>query len=334
MYLSASVPLTEAISSIKTQCVSKSERATISGWLDMVEEGQSLSRAISGSRIAIVSAATISNIRLGEETGELARVIKNRSEQIKEEILLRKKVVGALIYPGIIFLGTLVLVTCLLVFVFPKIVPIFKTLKTDLPVSTRLLIFVSQALIENWLEIILTLVSVIASIAVVFRSSKKARDLFEQLLFRVPVLGKIVKSNIQCSIFSYLHLLTNNGGQIEESLKTVSEITKSSSYKKLLVDHYEEISAGKKLSELISQNPKHYSVFVPSIISVGESTGNLSGSFKDLAQVLREDLDGKLKFFTTALEPVLMITMSLIVGFVAISIILPIYGITSNFQNV
>lgn len=333
LYLSANLPLLDALVLIAQQAKKKKEKQTILRWCESVESGQPLDLIFSRSSI-MVSRISISAAGLGERSGSLSVCLLEASRQIKNSLEIRKKIVSAVAYPSMVLGGTIVLVVSLLVFVFPKIIPLFETLKVSLPLSTRILIWLSHFLSHYWVFVITIPLGLVFASVCLSRFFERYRKAWQKIVLRVPFVGHIVKLKILSSIFNSLQVLIQGGEHLDGALTHISEYVNSHEYQKTLTKLSEDIREGKILSEAIVAHGFLFPHYVASILSVGERTANMEGSFKHISEIVKEDINNKLKILTVAIEPTLMISMSGLIGFIALSIILPIYGITSHFQHV
>lgn len=331
MYLNAGLSLTESVQIIEEQSSKKLKEALIM-WRIGIEEGKPITAAIDASNIKITDLTRIT-ITLGERTGTLADSLRIASEQLENQIATRKKIASVLAYPALVFLGTLGLVLGLLLFVFPKIIPLFVTLKVSLPLSTRILISTTSIIQTQWLLLCISMWLLIGFFFLVPRVSflKKISDF---IYLRIPFVGGIIKARLVSQVFDSVAALMSAGESLPASLMEVSKMIKNHEYQRVILQAGSAIEQGKALSEFLREYKRFFPLFVPNIVSVGERTGNIEPVIRNIADLLKTELDDKLRVVTAAIEPVVMIVMSVLIGFIAISIILPIYGITSHFQNV
>ncbi len=343
LYISAHIPLVEALGMLSEQTPNEIKRKTFVRWQFLVSEGRPLATACivkKGKKLEkedeslSVSRVFLYACELGERSGSLATALKNTYEQIEKSIAIKKKITGAVAYPTAILCGTVLLVTGLMMFVFPKIIPLFETLKVSLPWSTKLLISMSRFLTEYWWLILSFVVFAPVTVAVSIKSSLLVRNLFQKILLRIPIVGQVVKTKIIVTIFDSLFALTRGGEQLSEALSVVVATTSYIQYKFVLTEAAEIVVQGKSLAEFFKQKQFLFPSYIFGIIAVGERTGNLENSLQSISEIAKEDLEDRLRILTAALEPILMVAMSLVIGFIAISIILPIYGITNHFQSV
>lgn len=333
LYLSAQLSILEALQLVGNQMSKRLEKKAVADWCRLIEHGQTLSQAFSLSGAVKLSSGSVSAVRFGEQSAQLPVVLSQASIRLKKAIELRKKVSAALIYPLLILTGTLFLTAGLLVFVFPRITPVFDTLKIDLPASTRMLIWLSRVFADRWWQIILLILVVVLGFSLSVKFIRGFRTRLESLLLRLPIAGRMIRARFAFNIFDSLSLLIRGGASLETALAQVAEAMRFIVYKEIMFSAGEAVTIGKPLSGFLKKQKSAFAGYVGEIVFVGERTGNLMNSFDDVANIAKNELEDELRKLVIFLEPALMILMTLLVGFVAISIILPIYGATSHFQG-
>ena len=219
----------------------------------------------------------------------------------------------------------------LTVFFFPKVVPVLKSVNYQLPWTTRFLIFISDTLRTNGLIVSLIFVLIIIGIYLLLRI-KKVRYWFDNIILSIPILKNLVQTYNATNITRTLGLLQNSGVSIVRAFQITSSTTVNLMYKKELIGISEEILKGEKISAHMSKKPKLFPVVMSQMIEVGESTGKLSETFLYISDIYEEEMDDMTKNLSTVVEPLLLIFMGVLVGFIAISIITPIYGITQHLN--
>lgn len=337
MYVKAGLSLPEALNILEGQFKSKRYIQTILAWRMVVENGRTLAQAFEvsdmyKSNLLSVSEVTRLAVGLGDKSGSLGDSLLRASHNLNKKIALRKRIVNASAYPAAILVGTLGLVFGLIVFIFPKIIPLFESLKVTLPISTRIIIGLSR-LVSGYWHVALIFLFVLGFVSFFLKRFSFCRQWVQYLMLRLPLVGKIIRLRQVSGIFDSLETLVGGGEQLSEALKTISRISQFYEYKNFLIAANEEVSQGRSFALFIENNKKLFPPYISSLVSTGERTANIEHAISDTAEIVQSELDDLLKALTVIIEPALMVSMSLIIGFIALSIILPIYGITSHFQN-
>lgn len=328
----AHIPLEASLTTLLEQAKSKSSKKIFEIVLDRVKSGQGLSAALSEAHKSF-RGSLWSIVRVGEESGTLSASLTQLLIILEKGIAARSKVLQALLYPVVIGCGTFLLIGFLILYIFPKITPIFSSLKVPLPLATKVLIFTSTFLRTNFLWILLFGVFFVATIFTIIRFSERVHFEGSRIILKIPFLGFLIQSYFLARISMLLGILLGSHMKVNEAIELVSNSLHFPAYKKFLTDAVQVVSRGSTLSEICAKNPHLFPALFTNMIAVGEMSGSFSEVLGDLASIYESELEGSVKTFTQMIEPCLMVFMSVVVGFVAISIITPLYNITSNLQH-
>jgi type IV pilus assembly protein PilC len=331
MILRAGMPIMEGLHMLGSETRTRSSAYIFESLTVDVSSGQPLSTGLSKFH-HIFGEFCINIVKVGEASGTLQENLDYVAEELKKKQTLKRKVIGALVYPAVIIVATIGIAVMLTVYIFPKIIPIFESVKASLPLSTRILIALSNFL-GNWG---LWLLGLLAALCVAFfflmRTVPKFHLWMDILLLHTPFLGKLSQDYNLANSTRTLSLLLKSDLGVIRSMELVAASTRNHAYRRALYEAVEQIIRGKKISEQFQNSPELFPPLMTQMILVGESTGNLSTALMFLSDMYEEEIDDLTKNLTTILEPILMISMGLIVGFIAISIITPIYSITQSLN--
>lgn len=324
----AGLPLLESLKLLKKESPSRAMAKILDQVISDVSNGQFLSASLDRFR-GVFGNLFINIIRVGESTGILPENLNYLADELKKKQALKRKVVGALMYPAVIVSATFGITGLLTVFIFPKILPVFESLKVDLPLSTRILIGASHLLTNYGGWVALATVASLIALWFLLRI-RILRYYFHRIILVLPIFGKMARDVNLANFCRTLGLTLKSGVQVVEAIGITSESLSNLVYKKQLTQAAEEVRKGEALSPFFAKHKKLFPVMVTQMISVGESSGNLSESLLYLSDFYEQEVTESTGNLSTVLEPVLMVVMGVVVGFVAISIITPIYEITSS----
>jgi type II secretory pathway component PulF len=263
-------------------------------------------------------------IKLGEESGQLANVSEHLHYLFLSQYEFKKKINSALIYPAMIIITALFVFLSFFTFLLPKITQLFTRLEIKLPLVTRILVWLINFFQKNFPFIFLVVIILIVSY---FLLSKKReiKKIFSSIDLSLPIVGKILRE-INLSHFSKnLGLLLKSGMPIERALILSAEITQDEVYKERIKKILEMVRKGEKLSTSMESFPKEFPKNFTKIIAAGERSGNLVESLEYLSSFYEAELERDTKDLTIAFEPLLLVIIGLLVAFVALAIISPIY---------
>ena len=270
----------------------------------------------------------VNMVAVGEQGGTLSKNLNLLSVQQQKSYELKNKIKSAAMYPTIILLAIFGLIAVISVFVLPKITGFFTTLKVELPMTTRILIAVSNFFSDYW-YIVLGVVMVILIALRVMARIPVTRFVLHGIILRLPIIGSISK-NMNLALFCRtLSSLLNSGIPIDNALQIVSQTLTNDVYKREVTKIYHSILKGTSLADSI-KNKDLFPSIVGRMSKVGERSGNLSEVLDYLADFYELEVDTTTKNLSTMLEPILLTFIGLVVAFVAMSIINPIYDLTSK----
>ncbi len=327
--INAEVPIVESLGVLRAQTKSKEKAAILDQVIADVSSGQFLSTSLQ-KHTRVFSDFFINLIRVGESSGTLGVSLSYVADELKKKQALKMKVIGALLYPACVAVGTAGVTILLIMYIFPKILPVFTSLQIALPLSTRILVWVSNFLSNFGL---LLLLLGVAAIAAFFFAQQK----WQQVRWRVAtgVLGIPLVKNLVCSynvtnFCRTLGLLLLSGMRLSEALLVTADVTKNVVYKRMCLQLAQSIQRGESVSQGLVRYHKIFPDMARHIIAIGERTGTLASSLAYVSDMQESEVDEQTKQLSSAVEPVLMVMMGLVVGFVAIAVITPMYEITSR----
>jgi type IV pilus assembly protein PilC len=220
-----------------------------------------------------------------------------------------------------------------MVYLFPKIMPIFTSLHSKLPLSTKIVIALSTFFQQwGWLVVVLIILAIIAYV-VVMKRSVAMRFRRDEALLRMPVIGTMVQSYNCANGCRTIGLLLKSGITLSEALPITADTTRNLAYRARYRELGDAVIRGEALSQHFLTNRAYFPDMIGHLVAVGERSGSLSNTLVYLSELYDTEVDDFTKNLSTLIEPALMVFMGIIIGFIAISIITPIYGITQNLHG-
>ncbi len=323
--LEAGLPLTRALSVIERQARKKRFKAIIKKLNDDISKGDSLSLAMSKSPQAF-SAMFVSMVKAGEESGGLAKALRAVGNQTERAYLLTKKIRGAMMYPGVIFSLMVVIGVLMMIFVVPTLTAVFKSVNVQLPLSTRIIIGMSDFLKNHFLIAFLGVLIIAAGVISWARTTAGNRVITAGLL-RLPFVGSVMKETNSARTGRTLSSLISAGVDFLIAIRITSDVVQNVFYKEVLKKAEQNVEKGKPISEVFLAEEKLYPAFVGEMASIGEETGRLGEMFENVATYYENEVEQRTKDMSTVIEPVLMVVIGIAVGIFAISMLSPIYSL-------
>jgi type IV pilus assembly protein PilC len=323
--IEAGLPLTRALSVIQRQSRSVKLKEVTVALSENINRGGSLSTAMS-EHPETFSQLFISMVKSGEESGSLTKSLKAVGSQLEKSYLLTKKIRGAMLYPAIVISIMILIGIAMLIYVVPTLTATFKDLNITLPLSTRSIIFVSEFLKNHYLLSFLLFAFVVGG-TIWFKRSVKGKRFFDTVYLHLPIISQIVKEVNSARTARTLSALLSAGVDFLVAIRITGEVVQNSYYKAVLKTAEANVEKGKPISEVFIAEGKLYPVFVGEMVSIGEETGKISEMLENVAVFYEEEVEQKTKDMSTIIEPVLMVFIGIAVGFFAVSMLQPIYGL-------
>lgn len=323
--VTAGLPVTRSLAVMGKQAKSKALTALFVGLESDVNHGVTLSDALS-KRPKIFSALFVSMVKAGEESGSVAESLKMVASQMEKSHQLVKKVRGAMIYPAVIIFVMILLAVILLIFMVPTLTATFEGLGVALPLSTRIVIFLSNFMINNvWLLLVVVIIAVVGALG--FWRSSTGRRLFDRISINLPLIGTMIREVQVARTARTLSSLLSACVEIVVALEVTSAVLQNHLYKQALDEAHVVIQKGETLSSVFGRYSLLYPVFVEEMAAVGEETGKIAEMLSGVADFYENEVDQKTKDLSTIIEPVLMIIIGAGVGVFAISMLAPTYSL-------
>jgi type IV pilus assembly protein PilC len=325
--INAGLSLVDALSIILQQTKDINQKIVVSKIADYIKSGSSLSAAMADMPNSFPN-YYVSLIKAGESSGKLDDVFLRLAENLEKSREFRGKVSGALVYPLIIIIGIVVVAFIMMTFVLPKLLEMYKSFDVDLPMTTQIIISLSNFMAKFWPLIILGVFALSIMIRTILKKPKFRRVL-DFYLIKLPVFGGIIQKSILVETTRTLAILVKSGVPLLEGLTIVKRTTNNLVYRDALEDVYNDVEKGQSLGESLASSSLFPSIFVQ-MTSVGERTGKLDETLMRLSRYFQLESELAIKTATTLIEPAILVILGLAVGFLVTSIITPIYNLTSS----
>jgi type II secretory pathway component PulF len=328
--LSARIPLADALHMIGHSMTETTKQGIVRGIHLQVNEGVSFSKAILNSK-NIVPSSMVCLLEIGEECGTLAENLSHIAGELAKKKEFRKKLIGSLIYPACILVFALCITLFLVLYIVPKIMPAFLGMKVALPSSTRALMLIVSTIKSHYIVILLCIVLCALCLWKLW-NTLRMKHWRDRIILRLPYIRALCVSYHSMSLSRILRTMLISGIDLPKALLFAAEVTSHSVYRSILSRASIEVYKGKKLCES-TKDAKTFPALFTQMIEVGEITGTLRESFGYISEMYESEFNSSIKSLTQLIEPMVMVVLGLVVGFVTISIISPIYAITQTIGS-
>lgn len=322
--IDSGVNILNALNIVSNQTSNKRLSMVLSDVSGRIKDGKSLSDSLAAFP-ALFPNFYCAMVRVGEASGGLNVTLKRLAEFLEADEEFKDTLRAGMIYPFFIFTVSALTVVVLLVFVIPRLVVMFQDMGQMLPLPTRILIAVSDAARNYWWLFLSACAVAVFLVGRLYKSAK-GRLSIDRLKLKMLLFGPIVLKSEIARFCRTLSLLLSSGVAITPALDITISVIDNQVIKAETAKFKEKINSGASLSQGF-RDSKIFPEFVVNILSIGEETGSLDTALMRIAQDYERDTDRTLKGLTRLLEPVIILIMGLIVGFIVLSMLLPIFEI-------
>lgn len=319
------VPIVESLRSISKQTNKKKFKDQIEELAIKVESGESLSQALAAFPKTF-NPFYVGMVRSGEASGRLAETLEYLADHLEQEHNFNSKIISSMIYPAFILVVMVGILILLVVFVLPGLEDVFADM--DLPWNTRLILN-SGDIFKQWWWVLALSIFVIAFLFRTFSKTPDGEKLIDNIVLKIPVIGEFVKKINLVRIAENISTLVAGGLPIVQALEVTAGVLSSNSYKEIMYEARDNVRRGEMISGTLIKYPKHFPVLFIQMIVVGEKTGNVDSSLKNVVSFYQGDVDRSLDAIVKMMEPAMIALVGGLVGFVVMSVLTPIYQISA-----
>lgn len=268
-------------------------------------------------------------VKAGEASGKLDDVLIRMADTLEKEREFRARIKGAMIYPVVVMTMMFFVIVIMMVFVIPKLTGFYTQSNLELPLPTKILITLSGLFTNFWWAMIIVGASTMIGFKR-FLSTPHGRFTFDRFLLRIPKLSTLISNVILTNFNRTFALLTSAGIPMLDAINIVEDVTDNAVYKEGLKTAYTGVESGLTFSQQLIALP-YFPRLMGQMVRVGEETGKIDEIFNRLADYYESESDHAIKNLTVAIEPLILVVLGIGVAFLVISIILPIYKLTTSF---
>ncbi len=325
--LNAGLPLVNSLRTLSTQMEDAKWRSVVQTVLRRVEEGASFSEALR-EHPQFFSKLYIQMVAAGEVGGVLDEMIRRLAQYLEKQAEVQSNIRSALSYPIILLLACIGVAVFLVTFVLPRFMLVFEDLGTPVPGPTKFLLSVSTFIRTQWFLIII----VVFGIALLYKMTARTlmgRMMIDRYKLKIPVLGAVITKAIVSQFAHTLSILVSSGITILVALEVAMETIDNTVVIRMLKEVAGRVKEGRSIAQPL-EDSKLFPQMVVNMINVGEETGALDKMLAKVADYYTREVDAIIRNFTKIIEPVLIVFMTVIVGFIAVSIFMPLTDIMQS----
>ena len=324
VFVKAGIPLLDGLVVIAEESTDSVLRKVLAEMIDSLRSGDTFAAAAGGHPEAF-QRYYVGMLNSAELTGHLDIVLTQLAEYIERDTEARRKLANALVYPAVVLVMSIVTVTVLSAFVLPRFRTFFGSLNAKLPLPTRMLLGMTAFLSTWWYLLVGVGGALIVGLVVLFRTAR-GRAYLDGVLLRLPVVGDLLRHAILERICRILGSMMLAGVGLPEAMAVTAEATNNAVYRRGITTIRDEMLEGQGLAGPLARSGL-FPGAARQMFRVGEETGTLQEQLQTAAVYFDRELEYKVKRFTSLFEPAVIITMGVVVGFVAVALISAMYGI-------
>ena len=329
--LDAGVSLIRCLDVLQAQTNNARLRKILVDLSARVESGESLSRSMARHPKAF-SQLIIGLIRAGEVGGVLEESLQRIAAFLEKDVELRRKIRSALTYPVIVLLAAIGIVVFLVSWLVPQFAQLFKELGIqNLPAPTQFLVDLSALFTQRWYVVIIAVVAILVAYKL-FVSTRVGRRVADRVKLRVPVFGPLHHKIVMARFSRTMGTLLASGVPILQAMETVAGVVGNSVVSDAVIESRARIREGEKIADPL-QRSKMFPPMVVHMVSVGEESGSLDHMLNKIADFYENEVEMTIASLTAAIEPVMIVLLGIIVGFIVISMFLPMIEVISNLSQ-
>ena len=323
----AGISLQDSLESVGSQIEKEKFRFVVLDLKSRIESGQSFSQALA-EHPEVFNNLYINMIAAAEISGSMSSMLQQLTDYLDQEAETRSQVISAMVYPGIIATMAVVCVTFLMTFVLPRFLKVFAGKEHLLPGPTKAIMFISGIMSNYWFIVFPAIAGIIGGFWYLTSKTEAGKAWWDQMKLRLPLLKTLCRCLYITRSLHTMGVLTNAGVPVLDTLSITAHITGNHLFENMWKGVYEEVRQGKKIAGSLS----NYGLMpgnVVQMIQSGEESGTLGDVLRDIAAFYGRELRTVIKTVTSMIEPIMIVLMGVLVGFIAMSIILPIFKMSS-----
>lgn len=322
--LNAGVTVVDGLKMLQESTENKVLRKSIYNVQVNVEKGETLANAMALEG-KVFPDLLINMVAAGEATGNLSIAFERICEQFEKDSKLKSMLVSAMIYPIVVLVVTIIVVIVLMVVVIPQFQELFSTMGETLPLPTRIVIAVSNFMVEHLILVIAVIIGLVSGI-VAAKNTEAGKQFTSRMCLKIPVLSDFSVKNAAAKFSMTMSTLITSGVPLVEALGIVANVVENRVIRKVLNDAREDVMQGIPMSEPLEAS-EIFPQMVHHMVRIGEETGNTEAMLDKVAEYYEQEVETATKNLTTMMEPLVIVVLAITVGGVVGAIVMPMMQI-------
>lgn len=328
LYLRSGISLVNAVNlSLNQYSSNKKIKLFLQSIKTSLDEGKNFYHALEAQNVIKLPNFYKQSIKVSEDSGILDEVLIELSKFLKNQDRINKQISSAFAYPIFILVVSILMVGFMMAYVVPKITSVFEQMEQELPTITKVVVSTGNWLSENWIISLTIFLLFIATIKFLLIYSKGFGYSFDKMFLKIPFFGKIIE-NTELGRFTYISsILLKSGVPFVQTVNLSTKILRNSVIIKAFEDASKKVVEGSRLSQALAKGSYMPDISFVQAVALGEETSEVSPILQNLSELYFEENQDKLNIFLSLLEPLLMLIVGGIIGFIVTAMLLPIFSI-------
>ncbi len=326
--IDSNVPPAEAIDALGDQTKNQDFKEKIYIIANDVRGGTQLSRAF-GKFPEVFSSFYINMMKSAEVSGNLPNILDKVADHLESEYAIRSKMIGAATYPMVVMIIFILIFVVLMIFVVPGLVKVLIESGQELPIATKIIIVISDFFVNFWYVVMGGILGIVAFL-IYYPKTRQGKDIFDTIAIKIPIFGPFLKNLFQARFAENFSTLISAGLPINEALEVVADLIGNNVYRDTIIKAKNRVVKGESISIVLGQYNEVVSPLFVQMVSVGEKTGKLDSSLTNVVRFYKRETDIFVNSLSSIIEPILIIGLALMVGFLVAAVLLPIYQVSTT----
>ena len=325
--INAGLPLAQSLSTVEEQTANKALKQVISVVIGDINGGASLADSFA-KHPKVFNQVFVALVRAGETSGTLDKSLERLANQQEHDADMLSKIKGAMVYPAIVLAVIIAVVGFMLIALVPQVGSLYKDMHKELPGTTQVLVAIADFVINFWYIVVAVLIGTVIAFRrwITTEGGRKAWDTFK---LNVPLFSTLFRKLYMARLSRTAETLLASGVPLLEALKICSDAVNNAVVREEVLRATQKVKNGKPLSEALS-GEEYILPFVPQMIKIGEQSGGIDSMLGKVADYYEKEVDNAIKAISTTIEPILMVVMAAMIGFIVVAVLLPIYGLAGG----
>lgn len=327
-YVKSGIPLVESMEILSRQAKKKETKTLYKKIVFELNKGTTFSKCLE-KQGKVFPKMLINMLKTSEMTGDLTGVLDDMAAYYKQQDTNRKQIINAMTYPSVLMIFAMAVFTFVITYVVPNFTSMYTTAGAELPTITKIIMTVSDFVIQNWYFLLLGIILVVVIIALLYKSSKSSKYGMQYILMHIPVVKDIIIYNQLVTFTGTFATLIKHDVFITDSMEILSKITENEIYKKIIDSSIQNLSKGNGVSIAFKGNWAFPETAYEMLVT-GERTGKLGEMLQHVTEYYQEEQTSLIARLKSLIEPLMIIMLALIVGVVLLAVIVPMFDIYSK----